>query len=156
LHPRICAVVAVAAVLGSLLALAAPRATAATRHPVMGCTKVATGDSFLEYAPSGRCRVLLDPSEFPIPANDVAYITGTHWKHWGSARVTGTGWFGLGLGGARVAKATMVLSRKRSDCGEAGPAYTRLKVSWRGFREKGFPATVSGSDVFDLLAEVGC
>jgi hypothetical protein len=78
------------------------------------------------------------------------------WKHWGSARVTGTGWFGLALSGARVAKATMVLSHKRSDCGEAGPAYTRLKVSWRGFREKGYPAEILGTDVFDLLAEVGC
>ena len=122
----------------------------------MGCTKMSNGGSFLEYAPSGRCRVLFDPGQFPIPANDVAYITGTDWKHWGSARVTGTGWFGIGLGRTRASKATMVLSRKRSDCGEAGPAYTRLKVSWRGFKEKGFPAVVSGSDVFDLLAEVGC
>ena len=72
--------------IGSLLTLVAPGATAATRHPVMGCTKAATA----------------------------------------------------------------------SDCGEAGPAYTRLKVSWRGFREQGYPAEIAGSDVFDLLAEVSC
>ena len=36
MHPRICAVVAVAAVLGSLLAIAAPRATAAHLAEIAG------------------------------------------------------------------------------------------------------------------------